>query len=168
MVDGPGSPSITSMVFAPVALAQKVETSTAWGVVDVEALDTSGSGGVVKPWGALPSGKHGCCVSSLQQARLTPPFASTQTNRSGATGSGSFETQAAPVHSAPHPDTPHWSAWGGTPVGSPAAATHGVGPTSGVAVPVVSGAKLVSSVATGELGMQVDDRSYWSERVGDT
>src|SRR6185503_2607636 len=135
MADGPGSPSIESIVFAPVAWVQNVETSTACGVLEVDASGRSDSGGVVKPRGAravLPSGKHGCCVSSLQQARLTPPFASMQTNRSGATGSGSFETQAAPVHSAPHPDAPHWSAWGGTPVGSPGAATHGVGPASGV------------------------------------
>ena len=91
-------------------------------------------------------GKHDTVVALLQQFWLRPPLESMQMGFPD-DGSVPMVAQAVPVQLLlPQPPEPQLSSCTGTPVGSPACAVHGFGPTF-VAVSVVLASRMSSGAA---------------------
>src|SRR5436190_20238794 len=92
-------------------------------------------------------GKQDLVVSLLQQFWLRPPLESMQMGFPD-DGSVPMVAQALPLQLLlPQPPEPQLSSCTGTPVGSPACAVHGFGPTF-VAVSVVLASRMSSGAAS--------------------
>src|SRR5262249_28090568 len=157
---GPGRPNTLSITFAPPAGRQNVAARTASLAFGYNGSGSGGRGTPARPVRTSrpspASGKHGRVVALVQQRSERPPFASTPVVWPVWSGSGIWLTHALPVQCASHAVPPHAWGFGGTPVGSPACAAHGVGPVSGSEVPVVSVPTSTATVVTGDVGVHVD------------